>query len=106
MRSGPPCARPKPLLAAALVLHARVVFVPLPLLLVHEILLRVLPALLLFLGARSLTPWGRLFTSAEQALQPHLQARSYPALSSRANACGRAAATWRDCLRLRGSRHG
>jgi hypothetical protein len=75
-------------------LDARLVLVPLPRLLVHEILLRVLPALLLFLGARSLTPWGRLFTSAEQALQPHLQARSYPTLSSRANACGRAAAGW------------
>jgi hypothetical protein len=69
-------------------LHARLVLVPLPHLLVHEILLRVLPALLLFLGARSLTPWGRLFTSAEQALQPHLQARSIRPRAHEQNACG------------------
>ena len=59
-------------------MDARLVLVPLPRLLVHEILLRVLPALLLFPGALNLTPWGRLFTSPEQALQPHFAGAILP----------------------------
>jgi hypothetical protein len=64
-------------------LDVRLVLVPLPRLLVHELFLTILAAVLLFLCARSVTAWGRLLTLAEEALQPHLQARSYPALSSR-----------------------
>jgi hypothetical protein len=52
-------------------LHVRLVFVPLPHLLVHELLLTVLPAVLRFLCARSVTAWGRLLALTEEALQPH-----------------------------------
>ena len=75
--SGRRYARPKSSLAAAFVLHARLVFVPLPHLLVHEVFQAVLPVLLRFLSARSVTAWGHILTSAEEALQPHCK-RSYP----------------------------
>jgi len=49
----------------------RLVFVPLPNLLVHEVFQAVLPVLLRFLSARSATARGHILTSAEEALQPH-----------------------------------
>ena len=52
-------------------MHVRLVFVPLPHLLVHEVFQAVLPVLLRFLSARSVTAWGHILTSAEEALQPH-----------------------------------
>jgi hypothetical protein len=55
-------------------LHVRLVLVPLPHLLVHELLLAVLPALLRFLFSRSATASGHLLTFPEEALQPHLHA--------------------------------
>ena len=61
-------------------MDVRLVLVPLPLLLVHELFLTILAAVLLFLCARSVTAWGRILTLTEEALQPHLQARSYPAV--------------------------
>jgi hypothetical protein len=75
---------PSVVCSGSLVLHVRLVFVPLPHLLVHELFLTVLPTVLLFRCARSVIDWGLLLTLAEEALQPHLQARSYPAVSLRA----------------------
>ena len=80
--SGRRYARPKSSLAAAFVLHARLVFVPLPHLLVHEVFQAVLPVLLRFLSARSVTAWGHILTSAEEALQPHCKRDPIRPLSS------------------------
>jgi hypothetical protein len=52
-------------------LRVRLVFIPLPRLLFHELFLTILPALLRFLCARSVTAWGRLIDFAEEALKPH-----------------------------------
>jgi hypothetical protein len=49
----------------------RLVLVPLPHLLVHEVFLAVFPALLRFLSARTVTACGRILSSAKEALQPH-----------------------------------